>query len=110
MMADRRPPRFRRSKNHAATLALVLAAVPADAQWRNLLKDGVPLEPDGNRTCRLRRRGRHPDGLITINDPTYYTKPWTATTNARLLPDTELFEFIRNENEKSTPHMGPHIK
>jgi hypothetical protein len=30
--------------------------------------------------------------------------------NARLAPDTELFEFICNENEKSTPHMGPHIK
>ena len=47
---------------------------------------------------------------ITINDPTYYTKPWTATTNLRAMPDTELFEFICNENEKSTPHMGPHIK
>jgi len=23
---------------------------------------------------------------------------------------TELFEFICNENEKSTEHMGPHIK
>jgi hypothetical protein len=42
---------------------------------------------------------------LTINDPTYYTKPWTVTTNARLLPDTELFEFICNENEKSRPHM-----
>ncbi len=47
---------------------------------------------------------------LTITDPTYYTKPWTVTTNARLTPDTELFEFICNENEKSTPHMGPHIK
>jgi hypothetical protein len=47
---------------------------------------------------------------LTINDPTFYTKPWTATTDARLLPDTELFEFICNENERSTPHMGPHVK
>jgi hypothetical protein len=46
---------------------------------------------------------------ITINDPTYYTKPWTATTKLRLMPDTELFEFICNENEKSRQHMGPHI-
>jgi hypothetical protein len=42
---------------------------------------------------------------LTITDPTYYTRPWTATTNARLLTDTELFEFICNENEKSRPHM-----
>ena len=47
---------------------------------------------------------------VTITDPTYYTKPWTATTNARLLLDTELFEFICNENEQSTKHMGPNIK
>ena len=47
---------------------------------------------------------------ITITDPTYCTKPWTATAIARLTPDTELFEFICNENEKSTQHMGPHIK
>ena len=32
------------------------------------------------------------------------------TTNARRTLGTELFEFICNENEKSTPHMGPHIK
>jgi hypothetical protein len=42
---------------------------------------------------------------LTITDPTYYTKPWTVTTNARLLLGTELFEFICNENEKSRPHM-----
>ena len=44
------------------------------------------------------------------NDPTYYPRPWTATPKLRLAPDTELFEFICNENERSTPHMGPHIK
>ena len=47
---------------------------------------------------------------LTITDPTYYTKAWTVTTNARLMLGTELFEFICNENEKSTEHMGPHIK
>jgi len=47
---------------------------------------------------------------LLITDPTYYTKPWTVTTNATRLVDTELFEFICNENEKSTQHMGPHIK
>jgi hypothetical protein len=47
---------------------------------------------------------------ITINDPTYYTKPWTAPTVLRLTPDSELFEFICQENEKSSAHMGAHIK
>ena len=69
----------------------------------------------------VRGRFRRFDGLyvvgtagleieLTITDPTYYTKPWTVTTNAQLLLNTELMEFICNENEKSTPHMGPNIK
>ena len=40
----------------------------------------------------------------------FMTKPWTVTTNARRTLGTELFEFACNENEKSTAHMGPHIK
>ena len=46
----------------------------------------------------------------TINDPTYYTRPWTTKVNARYTTGTELFEFICNENERSTQHMGPNIK
>jgi hypothetical protein len=47
---------------------------------------------------------------LTITDPAYYTRPWTVTTNARRILGTELFEFICNENEKSSSHMGPNIK
>jgi hypothetical protein len=47
---------------------------------------------------------------VTIDDPTYYTRPWTVTTKARRMLGTELLEFICPENEKSTPHMGPHIQ
>lgn len=47
---------------------------------------------------------------VTIDDPTYYTRPWTVTTRARRMLGTELLEFICPENERSTPHMGPHIK
>jgi hypothetical protein len=46
----------------------------------------------------------------TINDPTYYTRPWTTKVNARYTTGTELFEFVCNENERSTAHMGPNIK
>ena len=42
---------------------------------------------------------------LTINDPAYYTKPWTVATNARRTPGTEFFEFIYNENEKSSSHL-----
>jgi hypothetical protein len=78
-------------------------------QW--LDHGGLPASEKLTVTERFRRPnvGRL-DIEITINDPTYYTKPWTATTNARLMPDTELFEFVCNENEKSSAHMGPQIK
>jgi hypothetical protein len=42
---------------------------------------------------------------ITIDDPGTYVKPWTVTESSRLRPDTELLEFICNENEKDLPHL-----
>ena len=48
-------------------------------------------------------------GVLVRVDPAQ-SDALLATTNARLMPDTELLEFICNENEKSTPHMGPHVK
>jgi len=43
----------------------------------------------------------HMDVQITIDDPETYTKPWTVTVEGfKLLPDTELMEFICLENEK----------
>ena len=45
---------------------------------------------------------------ITINNPTDYTKPWTATAIAGLTPDAQLLgaAAICNENEKSTQHVA----
>jgi hypothetical protein len=37
---------------------------------------------------------------ITIDDPKAYTKPWTVTLPLVLQPDTELLEYICNENNK----------
>ena len=42
---------------------------------------------------------------ITIDDPKAYRKPWTIIESTHLLPDTELLEFICNENEKDGPHL-----
>ena len=46
------------------------------------------------------------DIQITIDDPKAYTKPWTITEQARLLPDTELMEFICNENNIDLEHLN----
>ena len=37
---------------------------------------------------------------ITIDDPKAYTKPWSVTQQLAFQPDTELLEYICNENNK----------
>ena len=44
----------------------------------------------------------HMDVQITYNDPKAYTRPWTITLHANLMPDTELLENVCNENDKSS--------
>ncbi len=56
---------------------------------------------------RFRRRDfGHMEIEITIDDAKAYTKPWTITEQARLMPDTELMEFICNENNIDLQHLG----
>lgn len=38
------------------------------------------------------------DIQITIDDPKAYTTPWTVTEHARLLPETELLEYVCENN------------
>jgi hypothetical protein len=43
-----------------------------------------------------------------IDDPTYYTKPFTISFSARLRPGEELMEYICQENEQDSKHIkGP---
>ena len=42
---------------------------------------------------------------VTIDDPKAYSRPWTVTEDAHLLPDTEPMEFICNENNRDTEHL-----
>ena len=37
---------------------------------------------------------------MTFDDPKTYTRPWTISVDVGLIPDTELLEFVCNENEK----------
>jgi hypothetical protein len=47
----------------------------------------------------------HMDILLTIDDPKAYTKPWTVKEDVRLIPDTELLEYVCVENEKDYGHL-----
>jgi hypothetical protein len=64
---------------------------------------GSPLTSAGKMIERFRRPTY--GGLVievTIDDPKAYTEPFTATVNNRLLPDTQLIEFVCID--KSAPH------
>ena len=70
------------------------------------LDDGGHPHTDGMRlTERFRRRnfGRL-DIEMTIDDPEFYTRPWTVTIPKELMADAELIEFMC-ENEKDLVHM-----
>jgi hypothetical protein len=55
---------------------------------------------------RFRRRDfGHMDIELTIDDPKAYTKPWTVKEDLRLIPDTELLEYVCNENNKDYDHL-----
>jgi len=76
-------------------------------------KDGIWLDAKGNPLtdqARTTERIRRPNFgsleiQITVDDPKAYTRPWTTTRNLKIALDTELFEYICNENEKDVAHM-----
>ena len=47
----------------------------------------------------------HMDVAITIDDPKAYTRPWTVVEPAVYQPDTELIEYICEENNKDPQHI-----
>jgi hypothetical protein len=42
----------------------------------------------------------------TIEDPEFYTRPWTVATTATWRPGSELLEYICQENNKDLGHIG----
>ena len=76
-------------------------------------KDDVWLDAKGNpltEAARTIERIRRPNFgtleiQITINDPKAYTKPWTVTRHQTIALDTELIDYICNENEKDRTHL-----
>jgi hypothetical protein len=59
---------------------------------------------------RITERYRRPDFghlevEVTLHDPTVYAAPWRATISSELAADTELLEYVCNENTNSREHM-----
>ncbi len=67
--------------------------------------DGHPHTDALHVTERFKRTDfGHMKIQVTIDDPKAYTKPWTNTIPTHLLPDTELLEFVCEDNHSLT-HM-----
>jgi hypothetical protein len=76
-----------------------------DEGWLDV--NGAPLSSSGKLTERFRRPTFGTLEIdVTIDDPKSYTKPWTVRVNQRLLVDTELIEFVCNENQQFNPSTG----
>src|SRR5689334_23206050 len=75
-----------------------------DMGWLDV--EGSPLTETGRIIERFRRPDfGHLEIEVTIDDPKAYTKPWTVTVHQRIMLDTELIEFICQENSKDDPHL-----
>jgi hypothetical protein len=57
-------------------------------------------------TERIRRTnfGRL-DIEVKFEDSRYYKRPWTVPLHAEIVADTEMIEYVCNENQKDTEHL-----
>jgi hypothetical protein len=69
---------------------------------------GHPRSESMRMTERMHRRDfGHLDTQVTIDDPTFYSKPITFRYTATLVPDDDLLEAVCTENEKDGAHLKP---
>ena len=72
--------------------------------WLDL--GGHPHTEELRVTERFHRRDfGHMDLKTTFDDPKLYARPWTISAVVDLIPDTELLEYVCNENERSADHF-----
>ena len=75
-----------------------------DGGWLDVR--GSPLTEAGKVTERFRRPNYGTLEIeVTVDDPKAYTKPWTVKVTQRIMPDTELIEFIC-EDRDATHYVG----
>jgi hypothetical protein len=68
--------------------------------------EGSPLTESAKMTERFRRLNYGAmETEITVDDPKAYTKPWTVKITHRIMLNTELIEFVCNENERDAQHF-----
>ena len=75
-----------------------------DGLWLDI--SGTPLTDAAKVTERFRRPTFGKLEIeVTVDDPKAYTKPWSITVNQTIALDTDMLEFVCQENEKDVPHL-----
>ncbi|MBV8731372.1 MAG: hypothetical protein JO336_16315 [Acidobacteriia bacterium] len=75
-----------------------------DRTWLDY--SGHPHTEDLRVTERFRRTDfGHVQLEVTYDDPKTFTRPISVKLNVRYAPDTEMLEFVCNENERDTAHL-----
>lgn len=86
-------------------MLVVQSAGFRDLGWLDV--EGSPLTDTAHIIERFHRPDfGHLDIEVTIDDPKAYTKPWTVMVHQRIMVDTELIEFVCQENEKDASHLS----
>ena len=74
-----------------------------DKSWLDAF--GHPRSPSMRIREQYRRRDfGHMDLAITLDDPVYYTRPFTLQVKLDLLPDNDVMEYVCTDNEKDRIH------
>jgi hypothetical protein len=69
-------------------------------------EEGTPITSAARLTERFRRLNYGTLEIqISVDDPKTFTRPWGFTLNQRLMPDTELIEFVCLENNTGLNHL-----
>ena len=75
-----------------------------EASWLDLF--GHPRSELMRIREQYRRRDfGHMDLEVTLEDPKYYMRPFTLKTELNLIPDSDVLEYVCNENEKDRVHL-----
>ena len=78
---------------------LVVETIGIKENWFD--GQGHPLTDQARTIERIRRVNYgNLEVEVTVDDPKAYTKPWTRIIRLRLVLNTDLLEYICNENER----------
>jgi len=77
----------------------------SEASWLDLF--GHPRSESMRiREAYRRRDFGHMDLEVSLEDPKYYTRPFTVKTELNLIPDGDILEYVCAENEKDRTHLA----